>query len=328
MTKSKVFKKVSIIAKTLGIIIIIYLILVNPKTNMNSFYDGIILWAKFVMPALFPILFVSSLLNASGVVTKLGRVFAPMTKKLFNCNGVSGYIYILSMISGYPVGAKATSELYSKNLITRNEASRIASFTSTSGPLFIIGTVGIGMFHSTRVGIIVLISHFLGAMLNGIIFRKLYTRQDNISYNLSTPTKDENLLENCMLSSIKSILVIGGYIALAYMVIALADSYNLFLPISSLLNQIFGLDINIVTSFLQGMIEMTCGIQKISMLGLGENLNIILATALVSFGGLSIFLQAYTYLAQSKIRVKVYLLEKISHTILSIMICNILILIF
>jgi hypothetical protein len=184
------------------------------------------------------------------------------------------------------------------------------------------------MFHSTRVGIIVLISHFLGAFLNGVLFRKLHSKKDNLAYKLEMPKKNDNLLEDCMLSSIKSILIVGGYIALSYMIISLADSYNLFLPISTLFNQIFGISTDITTNILKGMVEMTCGIQQLSMLNLSENLNIILSTALVSFGGLSIFLQAYTYLASSKIKVKVYLVEKILHTIISVIICNILIVIF
>ncbi|MBE5735152.1 MAG: hypothetical protein E7361_01740 [Clostridiales bacterium] len=327
MLKTKKLRIINI-AKVLGIIIILSLLFVNPKTNMSSFYDGIILWARFVMPALFPILFVSSLLNASGVVQNIGKYMTPITKKLFNCGGISGYIYAISMLSGYPVGAKVTAELYEKNLITRSEATRIASFTSTSGPLFIIGTVGVGMFNSARVGIIVLVSHLLGALFNGIIFRKLYSskKQSKVYINITTPSN--NILEDCMLSSIKSILIIGGYIALSYMLIALADSYNIFYPITHLLNQCFGINPDISASMMQGMIEMTNGIQRLSMLNLNENLQIILSTFLISFGGISIFLQAYTYLAKSQIKIKIYAIEKILHTIISVIVCSILITIF
>jgi nucleoside recognition membrane protein YjiH len=78
----------------------------------------------------------------------------------------------MSVLSGYPVGAKLTADFYEKGLITKGQACRITTFTSTSGPLFIVGTVGIGMFHSAKLGIIILLSHFIGAILNGLIYRK------------------------------------------------------------------------------------------------------------------------------------------------------------
>ncbi len=294
---------------------------------MQSFTSGLMLWAEYVLPALFPILFLSSILNNSGIVEILGKIFAPITKRLFNCNGASGYIYILSILSGYPVGAKVTSELYQNKTISYGEACRITAFSSTSGPLFILGTVGIGMFNSARIGILVLVSHFFSAIINGIIFRKLYHNKDINIYNSQVVTRD-NILENSMLASIRGILTIGAYIALSYMVITLVNSYNLLLPISTLLNNLFGLDICVTNSVLEGLIEMTKGAQNISKLGLSENLSAIITTGIITFGGLSIFLQAYTYLARFKIKLKVYFLQKTLHTIIAIIICSVLTLIF
>jgi len=327
MSKSIKIKKLLTIFKFICISIIIFVLLTNPKANMQSFKSGIILWAEFVLPALFPLLFLSSLLNNSGIANKMGNIFAPITTKLFNCSGASGYIYLLSILSGYPVGAKATSELYQNNTITYDEACRITAFASTSGPLFIIGTVGIGMFNSVRIGILILISHFLSAIINGIIFRKLYHTKKNIikTNNLTLPN---NILEHSMTSSINGILTIGAYIALSYMLISLISSYNLLLPISTTLNTIFGLDINISNSILEGLIEITKGAENISKLGLTNDTSAIITTGIITFGGLSIFLQAYTYLARFKIKLKIYFLQKILHTILSIIICSILTIIF
>ena len=295
---------------------------------MTSFYEGISLWAKFVLPALFPILFFASLLNSSNVTRNIGNFLSPVTKKLFNCSGVSGYIYILSILSGYPVGAKATSEIYEKGIITQKEACRITAFASTSGPLFILGTVGVGMFGSMRLGVVVLISHLLGALINGIIFRNLYKKKNISNFTLPKTTKSANILEDCMLSSIKSILLIGGYIALSYMLITIVNSYNLLLPITTSLNQIFGLDINTSNAILNGLFEITKGIKELSILGLNENICAIISTGIISMGGISIFLQAYTYLAKFQIKIRLYLLEKILHTAISCAICSILVIIF
>ncbi len=328
MTKSTKYKNILKCLSYILIIAILIVLLSNPKANMDSFTIGITMWAKFVLPALFPILFFTSFLNLSGILFNSGKIFAPITKKCFHCSGIAGYIYLLSILSGYPVGAKATSELYQKRIISREEACRITSFASTSGPLFILGTVGAGMFGNIRIGVIILVSHLLGAFINGICFKNLYYKQKAPDIYIASYTESQNILEDAMLSSIKSILTIGGYISLCYLVISILRTYNILLPITSGINAIFGIDVNITNSILTGLIEMTSGIRELSLLGLNDNLLSILSTAIITFGGLSIFLQAYTYLRNFKINLKVYFLEKILHTIIATIICSILVFIF
>lgn len=328
MTKSIKLKRLFAIIKYLLIITIFIILFVNPKVNMNSFYNGLKLWATLVLPALFPILFVISILNSTGISIAVGAKLSKMTKLLFNCGGASGYIYILSILSGYPVGAKVTSELYENKIISHGEACRITAFASTSGPLFILGTVGVGLFGSMRTGIIILVSHMLGALINGIIFRQLYNSSRYNTTSTLSVNPSGSVLENCMLSSIKSILIIGGYIAISYMLISIAEAYNIFSGLAGVVSSTTGLNGEIVEGILEGLIEMTKGVQNISMLGLSQNANALLGTGLITIGGLSIFLQAYTYLAKFKIKIRLYLLQKILHTALSIAICSILILTF
>ena len=70
----------------------------------------------------------------------------------------------ISTVSGYPIGAKLASELRNNNEISRYEAQRLVSFCSTSGPLFMVGAVAIGMFNNPTIGYIMLICHYLGSL--------------------------------------------------------------------------------------------------------------------------------------------------------------------
>lgn len=45
------------------------------------------------------------------------------------------------------------------------------AFTNNSGPLFIIGTVGISLFSSIEIGILLLLTHILACITVGILFR-------------------------------------------------------------------------------------------------------------------------------------------------------------
>ena len=78
---------------------------------------------------------------------------------------------------GYPIGAKIACDFRKNNICSKEECERLLSFTNNSGPLFIIGTVGILMFRNTTIGILLFITHILACISVGIIFR--FWKRDN-----------------------------------------------------------------------------------------------------------------------------------------------------
>ena len=224
----------------------------------------------------------------------------------------------MSILSGYPVGAKLTSDLYENKCIDIGQAHRIITFTSTSGPLFILGTVAVGMFSSKMLGYTILLSHFIGALLNGLLFRNYMfksTKQPTTQLEI-IPSK--NILEDCMLNSIKSILIVGGYISIFFMLITMINNFNLFEPICSLITKIMpNLSKSTINSVFNGIIELTRGCLDLSRCGLSLRTNAIILSGLISFGGISINLQALTFLKKMNINLKFYFFQKVTHSILS-----------
>lgn len=55
---------------------------------------------------------------------------------------------------GILFGAKIVTNFRKENLCTKEEAERLITFTNNSGPLFIVGTVGISLFGNSSVRII------------------------------------------------------------------------------------------------------------------------------------------------------------------------------
>ena len=296
----------------LSIIIICFIILLilDPKNNINACLNGLLLWATAILPSLLPFFFLTSLLASLGFIQKIGKFFAPITTKLFKTDGISGYIYSMSIISGYPVGAKTTAELYENKIISRGQACKITTFTSTSGPLFIIGTVGIGMFNSSKLGYLILLCHILGAFLNGLIYRNTFVNENKTNICI---LNNKNLLEDSMYNSLKSILIVGGYVAIFYMLISMLNSYNLLYPFNKFLSLILNCDLDIASAITNGTIEMTRGC-------LSQKQALVIATGLISFGGISIFVQALTFLNRFKISLKYYFCSKITQTIISVII--------
>jgi len=305
------------------ILLIIVVIILNPSAYISSTTKGISVWANVVLPSLLPFFFLTKLLINFKAIHKMSSIFSYGTKKLFNCPNISSYIFFMSIISGYPVGAKLISEFYNNKIIDNGEAHRLISFCSTSGPMFIIGSIGTSLFLNKLAGIIIFVSHISSSVLNGILFRRYKLSKSNKTS--PPPTNSEILLNECMYNTIISVLTVGGFIAISFTIIEIMLNLNLLLPLESLLNFVLNpFGISVGKQVATGLIEVTRGCVDLSILNLKPTLYIPIITGLVSFGGLSIHLQSYTFLQSCKIKYSYFLLTKITHSILSIMVAIIL----
>lgn len=146
--KSKKFNIILISLKNTIIPIIlcsfmIFLILFS-TSNIIAAKNGLELWATTVVPSLFPFLFATELLGKTKIVQYLGKTLNKIMRPLFNVPGEGSFAFIMGLISGYPVGAKIVTDFRNNGICTKDEGNRMLAFTNNSGPLFIIGTVGIG----------------------------------------------------------------------------------------------------------------------------------------------------------------------------------------
>lgn len=304
------------------LILLIIAVVILPQVAIQTVFQGIILWATKVLPALLPFFILTKLLSYTTFATNSSRFLSPITNKLYNVGGVAGYIFFMSIISGYPVGAKITADLYQNNQITSGQARTIAAFTSTSGPLFIIGTVGVGFFQSTQFGFIVLISHIIAAIINGLFYRN---KEKSPTANFTT-TPPQNILNDSMYSSIISITMVGGFIAISYMILSLISYLNIFsLPIRILSS--LGINESLSNSVMTGLIEVTTGLNLLSKTKTNFKLSAIISSFLISFGGFSIHAQAYCYLKTFQLKYKDFLKQKITHAIISALVTFVILLI-
>lgn len=297
-----------------------------PELAMQSFFLGIRLWATKVLPALLPFFILVKLISYTTFTRSIGKFLSPITYRLYGVCGVSGYIYIMSILSGYPVGAKLTAEIYKDGGITQGQAESISAFTSTSGPLFVIGSVGIGLFGNQKLGIIVLISHFISALINGLIYRQRKDSQLKSTLDTNLTPNTQHSLSDTMTSSIMSILVVGGFIAVFYMVLSLLLHIHAFDGITMLFSLI-GVKEEITLSIIAGIVEVTTGASMLSSQILTFELQAIILSFLISFGGLSIHAQAYCFLNTFKMKYSKFLLQKTTHALLSALVTFLIVLI-
>jgi hypothetical protein len=74
--------------------------------------------------------------------------------------------FICGIISGYPIGAKSVCDIYARGKISKSEAESLLAYCNNSGPLFVIGAVGVGIYGSLTVGVALYMVHIFCAIMN------------------------------------------------------------------------------------------------------------------------------------------------------------------
>lgn len=324
------------IVPILFILFTVFLVVFSNK-NLVAARKGLMLWANSVVPSLFPFFIATELLSYTNVIYYLEKIFTPIMKPLFNVSGSGAYALIMGIISGYPTGAKIVANFREKNICSKEECERLLSFTNNSGPLFIIGTVGISMFYNVEIGILLFITHLLASLTVGIVFRfwkaskndsndsksksgyKEYLNKSKINtQNLTTPTFSNlgEIISKSISSATSTIVLIGGFIVLFSVIISILNSSK-FLDYLSLfikpIFRVFRIDDKMFSyGTLSGIVELTNGLGIITSIAYKKiSVNIIISAFLLGFGGISVLLQVLGIISKTDISIKPYIIGKI-----------------
>ena len=295
-------------------------------SNLDAAKKGLSLWANSVVPTLLPFFIATELLCKTNFIQILGKTLNKFMKPIFNVPGESAIAIIMGTISGYPVGAKVLCNLYDKKICSKAEAERLIAFTNNSGPIFILGTVGISLLGNEQIGRILLISHILSSLIVGFIFRFWKYNQINLTYkNYNSESTDlvrisnfGEILAEAIKKSIFTVLSIGGFVVLFSVIISILTNSRILVILANSFNYI-GIPYEFSIGLLSGLIELTNGLKATSTFyPTMPTPCILLCSFLLGFGGLSVLLQVYSIISKSKISIKSYFYGKILHGFVSI----------
>jgi sporulation integral membrane protein YlbJ len=331
MEKGKFFK---FLVPSLIVMIIILGIILFPTDSINAAKNGFSIWVDTLIPSLLPFIIAANLIVKLKFIDIIGLIINPLTKKLFNVSGKSSLVFAISTVSGYPVGAKLASELRQSNEISRYEAQRLVSFCSTSGPLFIIGAVAIGMFNDASIGYLILLCHYLAALTVGILFKnygKESVKSDKINFksevnSIMTTRKNENkgffvLFGDAVFNGINTILMVGGFVIIFSVVFKVLSIFNFIDLVSSIIYlplSLLGFSMDLCNAFISGLFEITIGCNQVyNANNIPEIMRVSLCSFIIAFSGLSILAQCCSFLAQTDININTYIFSKFLHGIFS-----------
>jgi sporulation integral membrane protein YlbJ len=282
-----------------------------PSVSLLSAQKGIALWANNILPAMLPFFICANFMNYIGITKYLKPSF---------------FAFAMSALSGYPMGAKVIADMGRCGYISKRECLRLISFCSTSGPAFIVGSVGAAMIGNNIAGGIIAVSHFAGALLNGVLFTCLLnlhackSNNSSMSYNAKGFKENQTKLQKfnnhetennyldifteAIISSFKSLGIILAYIVMFMMLTDIIEYLGLLDGINSLY----------LKGVAKGFLEMTLGCASISSsMLIPLSYKIVGCSMLISFGGLSIIGQSMSMLSGTQISIWYLLLVKICH---------------
>ena len=318
----KIFKSNKFIVLTLFIMCII--LLFNPLVYANTCLNAISVWAVKVLPLLFPFFILTKLIvNLS---TPKENFMDKFFNKVYHTPAGSFSTFILSVLSGYPMGAKLICEQYENRHINSKQAEKMLSFCSVSGPMFMLGTVGLAMLNSYKIGLIILFSNILASLLNGLIYRG---RKNNELKKDCQIKLNKKSLSDIVYDSLISILMVGSFIVLSFLLIEILNNLKIFTFVSDIICGVFKIKQHqdVVLAIMSGLIEITRGISDLAVCSVSLKIKGLIASSLIGFGGLSILLQSMSFLNKLNLSTKTMLKQKFTQGVLCLIISTLLCLI-
>ena len=315
----------------LVVLILIIGIVIFPNEAISSAKSGINIWVNILIPSLLPFIIGANLIVSLKVVDIIGAIINPLTQFIFNVSGKSALVFAISAVSGYPVGARLASDLRLRNDISKYEGQRLVSFCSTSGPLFIIGAVAVGMLNNSYLGYLMLICHYLGAITVGLIFRSYGKEKRERNSNsiiksiqnlINSPKEEDGFFVsfgNAVVSGVNTLLAVGGFViifSVVFKILSLLHFIDILSYILCFLFSPFGITKKMCSAFISGLFEITIGCNNITSISYAsEVIKAALCSFIIGFSGLSILAQCCSFIAKTDIKTNIYIFNKFLHGI-------------
>ncbi|MEG0765211.1 MAG: nucleoside recognition domain-containing protein [Pseudoflavonifractor sp.] len=295
------------------------MLMLFPQGSMEAARDGLALCYNVIIPSLFPFFVLSSLVVELGLASYLGRALEGVMRPLFNVSGACASAFALGFIGGYPVGAKTAISLYQNGMCTKTEAERLLAFCNNSGPAFILGVVGAGVFGSGKIGLLLYLTHAAASLCVGLLFRfyKAGSRRESskgLPPQFCAP-RFSSAFTGSVTGAFASILNICAFVVFFTVVIRMLFASGLLPALARGLGTLLaplGFTEVWAERLMTGILELSSGVWALSA---GGSLTgrLSMAAFMLGWAGISVHCQVLSFLGGSGLSVGTYLTGKLLH---------------
>ena len=279
-------------SKSFKLFILIFL-LISYLFNSTLVINSILNYTNLFITKLFPVVFIiyvfSSLLIDQGIINYLTIFFKNKASII--------YIILISLIGGFPSGAKTTKEMLNKGYIDIDTANYLIRFTHFPNPLFILGSLK-SLFNNNY-PILILLSLIISNFIISLIYKRKIISKIPISNNITFSKS----LSNSFNYSLKILINIYGSSIFFILILEIINHY-LKLPIFNYV-------------LISGIFDLTKGSFSTSLIS-NNLIKSILIIIFNSFGSIPIHIQTKSIISDTKINYNNYLISRIMQIPISI----------
>lgn len=272
----------------------ILLLILDAKTALQGAAEGITLCLYTVVPSQLPFFVLSMLLTGSLMGSQI-----PLLRPLGTILGIPKgceSLLITGILGGYPTGAQAVAQNWQSGYLDADNASRMTVICNLAGPAFLFGIVG-NQFSTGSVAWMLWIIHILSAFITAALLPK--TIQQFASVRRATPIS----VTEAVSRSVRVMATVCGWIVLFRVILAFLSRWFLWmLPVS----------LRVLAFGLLELANGCCALHQIPH----EGLRFVLASAMLSFGGLCVSMQ--TASVTSGLDFRGYIPGKLLQTVISV----------
>ena len=264
--------------------------------------EGMIRAIKSVVPSSFTFMIISDVYIHYGKPENI-----PLLKscfcKVFNLPPSALSAFICGNVGGFPIGAKMTADLYREGRIDKLSAERLTALSCNPSCAFIMGGVGLGMFNSSQMGFILLISVYISALICGYLFKGSTNK-----FNFTEHSTRQNFIfvDSVKSAGINSISIIS-FISFFSVVLGFIKKYIKKEGIIYLLASFLE-----VTNACELFADISSSYAAFSAIACAFSL---------AFGGVCVMLQTGVFTSHEHLSMRSYFIIKLVQGLLSALIC-------
>lgn len=261
--------------------------------------------AETIIPSLFPFFILSGLVSRLGLPVFLGNSFSGCAGRLFGVSGAGITALFMGLTGGYPMGAGYIAELVRQGQIDLEESEKLLAFCNNSGPAFIIGAVGCGVFGSVKIGACLYIVHIFSAVSVGFLLRGEKSNfsfpEDRKPAALRTELSFPVAFTEAVRTAVSSIINVCGFAVFFTVMVRLAENIPSVTRFLDQLSMISTLDPACLRTLFSGFFELGCSVSEMAALPPTPS-NLALVSFILGWGGLSVHLQTRALLSDTEIK--------------------------
>ena len=270
-------------------------LVLRPQASVQGAKQALELCFATVVPSLFPFMTVAAYILNSDITSFLGKRSERLSRFLFDLPKEAGVIFIMSLVGGFPVGARLITDSFQKGRLTVNQAKRMLLFCVNPGPAFVINIVGLSMLGSQRAGVLLFVSVCFSALITGVISR-VFKDDDKVA-DCSINSGISSPLILSVKESINAIISVCGWIVIFSSLMGVVNSFQFDEMLKQWLNM---------------AAEVTSGC-AISV----KSFPLPVTALILGWSGICVHLQLMSYISACKLKYKHFAVARIFNGVVS-----------